>query len=127
MSYYFTKTIDATMDEALEKVSESLKTEGFGVVTDFNLSAAFKNKLDIDYKPYRILGVCNPPFAKKTLELDDKIGVLLPCNVVLQQQEEGIEVSAIDPVAALSTVNNKTIEEIAREIQGKLKRVIESL
>ncbi len=115
------------MNKALEKVSEALKTEGFGVVTDFNLSAAFKNKLDIDYKPYRILGVCNPPFAKKTLELDDKIGVLLPCNVMLQQQEEGIEVSAIDPVAALITDNNIAIEEIAGEIQGKLKRVIESL
>ena len=127
MSYYFTKTLNASLDEALERVSEALKTEGFGVVTDFDISNAFKNKLGLDYKPYRILGACNPPFAKKTLAIDDKIGVLLPCNVILQEQDDGIEVSAIDPAAALGAVNNPTISEIAEEISVKLKNVINSL
>ncbi len=127
MSYYFTTTVKGTIDEALERVSEALKKEGFGVVTDFNITNAFKNKLGYDYKPYRILGACNPPIAKKALALDDKVGVLLPCNVILQQQENGIEVSAIDPVAAMSAVNNPEISAIAEEIHTKLERVISSL
>lgn len=127
MSYYLTTTVNGTLDETFEKVSEALKTEGFGVVTDFDVSSAFKNKLGIDFRPYRILGACNPPFAKKTLELDDKIGVMLPCNVIMQQNEDGIEVTAIDPVAAMGAVNNAEITKIAKEIHAKLKNVIDSL
>ena len=127
MSYYLTTTVKGTFDEIFEKVSEALKTEGFGVVTDFDVSKAFKNKLGIDYKPYRILGACNPPIAKRTLELDDKIGVMLPCNVILQQQDDGIEVSAINPASAVGVVNNQKISIIAAEIHTKLKNVIDSL
>ena len=127
MSYYFTKTVNASMDKAFDKVSEELKKEGFGVVTDFNLSAALKNKLNLDYKQYRILGACNPPFAKKVLALDDRIGVLLPCNVILQERENGIEVTAINPVKALGAVENEEIAAIAKEVQEKLERVINSL
>ncbi len=127
MSYYLTTTTQGTLDEVFEKVNAALQTEGFGVVTDFDVSNAFKNKLGIDFRPYRILGACNPPFAKRTLELDDKIGVMLPCNVILQQKENGIEVSAIDPAAAMGAVNNSEITEIAKEIQAKLQNVINLL
>jgi len=127
MSYYLTTKVSGTLDETFEKVSEALKTEGFGIVTDFDVSTAFKNKLGIDFRPYRILGACNPPFAKRTIELDDKIGVMLPCNLIIQQHEDGIEVSAIDPVAAMGAVNNAGISEIAKEIHVKLKNVIDSL
>lgn len=127
MSYYLTTKVNGTLDETFEKVSEALKTEGFGIVTDFDVSNAFKNKLGIDFRPYRILGACNPPFAKRTLDLDDKIGVMLPCNVIIQQHEDGIEVSAIDPVAAMGAVNNAEINGIAIEIHDKLKNVIDSL
>ncbi len=127
MSYYLTTKVNGTLDETFEKVSEALKTEGFGIVTDFDVSKAFKNKLGIDFRPYRILGACNPPFAKRTLELDDKIGVMLPCNVIIQQNEDGIEVTAIDPVAAMGAVDNAEMTEIAKEIHEKLKNVIDSL
>lgn len=127
MLYYLTTKVNGTLDETFEKISEALKTEGFGIVTDFDVSKAFKNKLGIDFRPYRILGACNPPFAKRTLELDDKIGVMLPCNVIMQQNEDGIEVTAIDPVAAMGAVNNAEMTEIAKEIHAKLKNVIDSL
>jgi uncharacterized protein (DUF302 family) len=127
MSYYFTKTLKVTFDEAIEKVSEALKTEGFGVVTDFDVSTTFKNKLGIDFRPYRILGACNPPYAKKTLELDDKIGLMLPCNIILQQQENGVEITSIDPVAVMNIVDNHDMVDIANEIKTKLKNVIDSL
>ena len=128
MNYYFTTTIEnSDLETVLEKVTASLKEEGFGVVTDFNLTNAFKTKLDYDYRPYRILGACNPPFAKKILELDDKIGTLLPCNVILQQKGNDTEVSAINPVSAMSAVGNSEIVKIAEEVSEKLQRVISSL
>ncbi len=127
MTYYITKTLDVTFDEAIEKTTEALKAEGFGVVTDFDVSNAFKNKLGVDYRPYRILGACNPPLAKRTLDLDDKIGTMLPCNVILQQKEDGIEVSAIDPAVAMGAVDSVQMVEVAKEVQTKLKNVIDSL
>ncbi|PIQ09011.1 MAG: hypothetical protein COW71_08750 [Ignavibacteriales bacterium CG18_big_fil_WC_8_21_14_2_50_31_20] len=127
MSYYISKTINATMDEAFAKVSDALQLVGFGIVTDFNVSNAFKNKLEIDFRPYRILGVCNPPFAKKALDADNKIGVMLPCNMVLQLMDKGVEVTVIDPVASMSAVDNPIIKEIAQEIKIKLNSVIDSL
>lgn len=127
MSYYFTKTLNVTFDEALEKVTDALKTEGFGVVTDFDVRNAFKNKLGIDYRPYRILGACNPAYAKRTLDIDDKIGTMLPCNVILQQKEDVIEVSAIDPVASMGAISNTQIIDIAKKVQTKLENVINSL
>jgi len=127
MSYYISKTINATMDEAFAKVSDALQLVGFGIVTDFNVSNAFKNKLEIDFRPYRILGVCNPPFAKEALDADNKIGVMLPCNMVLQLMDKGVEVTVIDPVASMSAVDNPIIKEIAQEIKIKLNSVIDSL
>ena len=115
------------MDETFEKVSTALQAEGFGVVTEFNVSNAFKNKLGIDFRPYRILGVCNPPFAKKALDEDDKIGVMLPCNIIIQQKDKGVEVAAIDPVASMVAVDNLIIKKIAIEIRAKLKAVIKSI
>lgn len=127
MSYYFTKTLNVSFEEAIEKVTSALKTEGFGVVTDFDVSSAFKNKLGIDYRPYRILGACNPAYAKRTLDIDDKIGTMLPCNVILQQKEDGIEIFAIDPAASMSAIDNSQIIEIAKEVQTKLENVINLL
>ncbi|NOX17795.1 MAG: DUF302 domain-containing protein [Chlorobi bacterium] len=127
MSYYFSKTLNVTFDEAIEKVTEALKTEGFGVVTDFNVSNALKNKLGIDFRPYRIMGACNPPFALEALTADDKIGTMLPCNVILQEKENGVEVAAIDPAASMTAVDNSEIKKIAEKIKAKLKNVIDSL
>ncbi len=127
MSYYFSKTVDLPFDETINKLTEELAKEGFGIVTDFNVSNAFKNKLGIEFRPYRIFGACNPPFANRALSADDKIGTLLPCNVIVQQKETGVEVSAVDPVASMTSVNNPEILNIAKEIQAKLKKVIETL
>jgi len=127
MSYYFSKTLNVTFDEALEKTTAALKAEGFGVVTDFDVSNALKNKLGIDFRPYRILGACNPPFANEALQAEDKIGTMLPCNVIVQQNENGIEIAAIDPVASMKAVKNDKVAEIAEKIQNKLKTVIDNL
>lgn len=127
MSYYFSKTLDINFDDAITKVTKALASEGFGIVTDFNVSNAFKNKLGIDFRPYRVLGACNPPYAKEAIDADENIGTMLPCNVVVQQKENKVIVSAIDPVASMVEVDNKTISEIAKDIQIKLKNIINSL
>ena len=128
MSYYFNTTVAGSFDAVIEKVTEELKKEGFGVLTDIDISATLKKKLDVDFKPYRILGACNPQFAHKALTAEDNIGVFLPCNVVVQQKEEGkVEVSAVDPVASMLAVKNDTLPEIATEIQARLQRVIAAL
>ncbi|MDA3861327.1 MAG: DUF302 domain-containing protein [Melioribacteraceae bacterium] len=127
MSYYFSKTLDITMDEAYKNVTSALQTEGFGIVTEFDVSNAFKNKLGIDYRPYKIVGACNPPFAKKAIDIDDKIGVMLPCNIIMQQKENGIEFTVIDPSIAMNLVGNPDINEIASEIKIKLKNVFDLL
>jgi uncharacterized protein (DUF302 family) len=128
MSYYFTKTIDGDFDEAIEKVTEELKKEGFGVLTEIDIKATLKKKLDVDFYNYRILGACNPPFAYEALQAEDKIGAMLPCNVIVQEKEPGIiEVSAVDPVASMQSVSNEGLGEIATQIREKLKHVIDSL
>ena len=127
MSYYFSKTIRVTFEEAIEKVTDSLKAEGFGILTEIDVQATLKKKLDVDFRPYKILGACNPPFAHEALKAEDKIGTMLPCNVILQERENGIEVAAIDPIASMSAVNNEKVTEVAGKIQSKLKSVIESL
>ena len=128
MSYYFTKTIDGDFDEAIEKVTEKLKNEGFGVLTEIDIKATLKKKLDVDFYNYRILGACNPPFAYKALQAEDKIGAMLPCNVIVQEKEPGkIEISAVDPVASMQSVSNEGLGEIATQIREKLKHVIDSL
>ncbi|GAA0893532.1 DUF302 domain-containing protein [Fulvivirga kasyanovii] len=104
-----------------------MKEEGFGILTEIDVKETLKKKLDEDFRPYRILGACNPPFAHKALLAEDKIGAMLPCNVIVQQSDDGIEVAAVDPVASMQAVDNKDLAEIAKEIQSKLRSVIESL
>lgn len=129
MSYYFSKVLKNTsFEEAIEKVSAELKKEGFGVLTEIDVKETLKKKIDVDFKKYKILGACNPHFAHKVLSKEDKIGVFLPCNVVVEEHENGeVEVSAVDPIASMLAVENKEIEELAKEVQQKLKRVIQGL
>jgi len=126
MSYYFTKVTNYTMTEAREKVTEALKTEGFGVLTEIDVQQTLKNKLDVDFRPYLILGACNPSFAYQALTAEPNIGAMLPCNVILQQTTDGgTEISAVDPVASMKGVDNSTLGSIATEVQQKLQRVID--
>ena len=129
MKYYYSKQLkNVSFDEAVEKVTEALKHEGFGVLTEIDVQATLKNKLDVDFRPYKILGACNPPYAHKALSVEDKIGIMLPCNVIVQETSDGtIEVAAVDPVASMSAIENPELMEIAVEIQQKLKTVIEKL
>jgi len=128
MSYYFSKTLNVPFDEAVERVIQELKKEGFGILTDIDVKATLKKKLDVDFKKYRILGACNPPFAYRALQNEDKIGTMLPCNVIVQEYTEGVvEVAAIDPVASMQAIRNPKLHEIAGQIQAKLKAVIGSL
>ena len=129
MSYYFKKTLtNVSFDEAIEKVTEELKKEGFGVLTEIDIKATVKKKLDVDFYNYRILGACNPPFAYKALQAEDKIGTMLPCNVIVQEKEAGhIEVSAVDPAASMSAVENEALNEVASQVRDKLKKVIDQL
>ncbi len=129
MSYYLNTCIKGkSFGNAIETVTEELKKEGFGILSTIDMSAAFKNKLNVDFKKYTILGACNPQFAYKVLQTDDKIGVLLPCNVVVQENENGnIDISIIDPLSSMAGVDNKTVVGYASEIQEKLQRVINNL
>lgn len=128
MSYYFTKKTDYGFDEAIERVTEILKSKGFGVLTDIDVKATLKKKIDVDFRKYRILGACNPTFAHKALSNEDKVGTMLPCNVIVQEHESGgVEVSAIDPVASMSAVNNPALGDIAVQVQGMLRDVINEL
>ena len=128
MSYYFNKIVDLTFEEAIKKVTEELKKEGFGVLTEIDVTGALKKKINVDFRKYRILGACNPSFAHKALLAEDKIGTMLPCNVVVQETADGkIEVAAIDPVASMQAIQNKSLSEIATTIQSKLKQVIENM
>lgn len=129
MDYYFNKTLQNTsFDQAVDQVTEILKTEGFGVLTEIDVQQTFKNKLDVDFKKYKILGACNPHFAYQALQSEDKIGVMLPCNVIVEENVNGsIEVSAIDPVASMSAVKNPELGPLATEIRARLSRVIDNL
>ncbi len=131
MSYYFNKTIQGDpaigFDAVIDKVTAALKAEGFGVLTEIDFSGTLKKKLEVEIPNYRILGACNPQFAYKSYQQENKIGVMLPCNVIVQQVENGIEVSAVDPIASMQGVGNKELEGIASEVQAKLKAVIDSL
>jgi len=127
MQYYFNKIVQMTFEETIEKVTEELKKEGFGVLTEIDVKAALKKKIDVDFRKYRILGACNPSFAYKALLAEDKIGTMLPCNVVVQEREDGkVEVAAVDPIASMQSVQNESLGEIAEEVQSKLKKVIEN-
>lgn len=129
MSYYFeTSLSDTSFDDAIEKTVSALQKEGFGVLTEIDLKSTFKKKLDVDFYNYKILGACNAPFAHKALQAEDKIGTMLPCNVIVQEKEPGrIEVSAVDPISSMMSVENESLGHIAHEVREKLKRVIDSL
>jgi uncharacterized protein (DUF302 family) len=129
MSYYFSTIIqNKSFDETLELVTDLLKEEGFGVLTEIDVQATLKMKIGVDFRKYKILGACNPHYAHKALQCEPKIGVFLPCNVIVEEIENGnIEVSAMDPVMAMSAVGNRILAEIAVEIRQKLQRVIENL
>ena len=127
MSYYFSKIVDMTFNEAVDKVTEELKQEGFGVLTEIDVQATLKKKIDVDFQKYLILGACNPKYAHKALLEEDKIGTMLPCNVVVQERLDGkIEVTAVDPLASMQAVKNAQLDEIASNIHSKLKRVVEN-
>jgi uncharacterized protein (DUF302 family) len=128
MSYHFSKRLDLSFDQAVSRVTEALKTEGFGLLTDIDVNATMKAKLDKEFRPYRILGACNPQLAYRALTLEDKIGTMLPCNVIVQQhQGGGVEVSAVDPVASMQAVDNPALADVANEVRARLKRVIDGL
>ena len=127
-TYYFTKTIEMPFDQATEHVTEALKQEGFGVLTEIDVKATLKKKLDVDFRPYIILGACNPQFAYQALQAEDKIGTMLPCNVIVQDAGDGrTEVAAVDPIASMQAVENEQLGAIAAEVRERLRRVVDSL
>jgi uncharacterized protein (DUF302 family) len=128
MQYYQTRKVLLGFDAAIARVTEELKNEGFGVLTEIDLQETLKKKLDVDFRPYRILGACNPPLAHKALQAEDRIGLLLPCNVIVQQTAAGeVEVSAINPLAAMKATGNDRLVPIAEQVSDKLARVIAAL
>ena len=128
MRYYFNKTLNTSFDDAVTRVVTELKKEGFGVLTEIDVSEALKKKLDVDFKKYRILGACNPHFAYQALQLEDKIGTMLPCNVIVQEISAGVvEVAAIDPIASMQAIDNPKLRSVAEQVQAMLKKVIETL
>mgnify|MGYP002795065846 CR=1 FL=1 len=129
MDYYYSTILNnISFEETIEKVTAELQKEGFGVLTEIDIKATLKKKLDVDFYNYRILGACNAPFAYKALKAEDKIGTMLPCNVIVQEKEPGIiEVSAINPIISMQAVVNESLAPIALEIGDKLKRVLENL
>jgi len=128
MKYYFNKTIEGSFDEVYQRTFEILKKEGFGVLTEIDVKETLKKKLDVDFRKYRILGACNPSFAFKALQTEDKIGIMLPCNVIIQEiAEDEIEVAAVDPLASMQSIHNPNLEGIALQVQEKLKKVIDNI
>ena len=128
MSYYFAKTLAVGFDDAIRRTTEALKQEGFGIITEIDVKDTFKKKINVDFRNYRILGACNPTLAHEALQLEDKVGTMLPCNVVVQDVGDGkIEVAAIDPVASMQAIDNSRLKQAAERVQGKLKKVIANL
>lgn len=128
MSYHFSKTCTLSFDAAIARVTESLKKEGFGILTEIDVKDTLKGKLDVDFRKYTILGACNPSFAYRALQAEDKIGTMLPCNVVVQELANGkVEVSAVDPVASMLAITNPELAGVADEVRAKLKNVVASL
>ncbi|HBX65117.1 MAG: hypothetical protein CL670_04185 [Balneola sp.] len=128
MNYFTSKKVKLSFDQAIAKVTELLKEEGFGVLTEIDVKDTLKKKLDVDFKKYRILGACNPNFAHVALQAEDKIGVMLPCNVIVEEHEDGtVEVSAVNPVASMQAVTNDDLHPIAGQVRDKLDKVIGNL
>jgi uncharacterized protein (DUF302 family) len=128
MEYYFSKTLNESFDDAVKLTTEALKSEGFGVISEINMHEKLKEKLGVDFKRYKILGACNPPLAYKALQAEEKIGTMLPCNVlVIEQGQNKIEIAAINPVASMQAITNPALGDVALEVTNKLKRVIDNL
>lgn len=128
MSYHFSKTVAMDYQAAVDKVTAELKARGFGILTQIDVRQTLKAKLDVEFRPYLILGACNPPFAYQALQAEDKIGTILPCNVIVQQHTDGsVEVSAVDPVASMAAVANAELAGVAEEVRNRLRAVIEAV
>ncbi len=128
MEYYFSKTIAGSFDDTIEKVTEALKGGGFGILTEIDIKDTLKKKLGIDFYNYKILGACNPAFAYKALLAEDKIGVMLPCNVIVQEKIAGqVEVSAIDPIASMQAIENRGLADVASEMRSRLQKMVMEL
>jgi uncharacterized protein (DUF302 family) len=127
MSYYFAKTLNVPFDQAVEIAIAALKQRGFGVLTRIDVKSTLKEKLDVEFRPYVILGACNPRMAHQALQAEDKIGTMLPCNVIVQELDGKSEVAAVDPVASMQAIDNDTLAAIARKVRDELKAIIQSL
>ena len=129
MDYYINKTLkDISFEEGIDRITTSLKTQGFGILTEIDLKTTLKKKLDVDFYNYKILGACNPPFAYQALQSEDKIGTMLPCNVIVQEKIPGeIEISAVDPMASMQAVENPDLGNLAKEVRERLQKSIDAL
>jgi uncharacterized protein (DUF302 family) len=128
MPYYISKVLPLGFDEAIARVTEALKREDFGIITDIDIAATLKTKIGVSFRPYHILGACNPHLAYEALELEDKVGTMLPCNVVVQELEPGkVEVAAIDPVASMMAIPNPELHAKAEIVREKLKQAVEAV
>lgn len=128
MSYHFSKTVNIPFAQAVDDVTKALADRGFGVLTTIDVKATLKKKLDVEFRPYTILGACNPNFAYQALKFEDKVGTMLPCNVILQQRDDGtVDVSAVDPVASMQSIDNTELGSIATTVRGLLREAVESL
>ena len=128
MSYYFSKILNLSFDDAVKRATATLKDHGFGIITEIDVRNTLKTKLDVEFRPYRILGACNPAMAHAALQIEDKVGTMLPCNVIVQELAPGrIEIAAIDPVASMQAINNTRLKETACVVRDKLKGVIDAI
>lgn len=127
MTYYNEKKVNLSFEDAITKVTEELQKEGFGILTEIDVQATLKKKLDVGFRKYKILGACNPSFAYQALQNEDHIGLLLPCNIIVQEKEDGVEVAAINPMVSMQGVQNSKLENVAMEVTKKLEKVIEKL
>lgn len=128
MQYYFSRILDTDFESALQRVTDALKAKGFGIITQIDLKETFKQKIDKDFRPYRILGACNPNYAFEALQLEDKIGAMLPCNVVVQQLDNGqVEVAAVNPVASMAAVPNDALIKLAGQVEILMREMVEAV
>lgn len=127
MSYYFSKVLHVPFDAAIAKVKAGLQAEGFGVLTEIDVRATMKKKLDVEMPSYQILGACHPQSAYQALQIEDKVGTMLPCNVIVQERTDGVEVSAVDPIASMQAIANPALQAVAEQVQAKLKSIVEHL
>lgn len=129
MTYYYSKTTDRPFEETVHRTRDTLKAEGFGIITEINVTETFREKLDVDFRPYVILGACNPKAAHEALMQEDKVGVMLPCNVIVQQRPHGpgTEVAAVDPTASMAAIDNPALKAKAAEIGASLRRALDRL